>query len=133
MAKELKVSEEQHAVLEKIADVIASKQMTTPVIFFLETVQPLNYMTSQVMAYLEPFLTFVIPRDGYNDVQKLLEHREGINYFLTVLEEAEYQKTLEDEKAKRYIKGLKELKKISAKEKKSFLKRLKDRISGSKD
>jgi hypothetical protein len=54
--------------------------------------QPLNFIGSQFMAYLEPFLTFVIPRDAYNDIQKILEQRKGIDYFLSILEDEEFEK-----------------------------------------
>jgi len=115
----IQINEEQEALLRKLAFIIAEKGMTSPTIFFLESVQPLNYIGSQVMAYLEPFLTFVIPRDHYNNIQKILEQRKGIDYFLTLVEDEEYKR----QQKNRAIKEL--LKKDQPVNKRSFLGKLK--------
>jgi len=117
--KKIQINEEQEALLRKLAFIIAEKGMTSPTIFFLESVQPLNYIGSQVMAYLEPFLTFVIPRDHYNNIQKILEQRKGIDYFLTLVEDEEYKR----QQKNRAIKEL--LKKDQPVNKRSFLGKLK--------
>jgi len=91
-AKKIEVTPEQDELLRKIAVKISERGMTVPTIFFLESMAPLNYIGSQVMAYLEPFLTFVVPRDHYNNIQKILEQRKGIDYFLTILEDEEYKR-----------------------------------------
>ncbi len=117
--KKIQINEEQEALLRKLAFIIAEKGMTSPTIFFLESVQPLNYIGSQVMAYLEPFLTFVIPRDHYNNIQKILEQRKGIDYFLTLVEDEEYKR----QQKNRAIKEL--LKKDQPVNKKSLLGKLK--------
>lgn len=125
MPEKIKINEEQKALLTKIAKAIASKNMTAPTIFFLETMQPLNYIGSQFMAYLEPFLTFVIPRDAYNDIQKILEQRKGIDYFLSILEDVEFEKQEHDKQVRQDIKNIKKMKKVAKQEKKLLEKRLK--------
>lgn len=102
--KKIQINEEQEALLRKLAFIIAEKGMTSPTIFFLESVQPLNYIGSQVMAYLEPFLTFVIPRDHYNNIQKILEQRKGIDYFLTLVEDEEYKRQQKNRAIKEMLK-----------------------------
>ena len=120
MPEKIKINEEQKALLTKIAKVIASKGMTAPTIFFLETMQPLNYIGSQFMAYLEPFLTFVIPRNAYNDIQKILEQRKGIDYFLSILEDEEFEKQEHDKQVRQDIKNLKKMEKVALREKKKL-------------
>lgn len=120
MEKKIKITEEQEKLLRKIATAIASKGMTAPTIFFLESVQPLNYITSQFMAYVEPFLTFVIPRDAYNDVQQVLEQRKGIDYFLNILEDEEFKKQEHDKQVRQDIKNLKKMEKIAKQERKAL-------------
>ena len=126
MPEKIKITEEQKALLTKIAKVIASKGMTAPTIFFLETMQPLNYIGSQFMAYLEPFLTFVIPRNAYNDIQKILEQRKGIDYFLSILEDEEFEKQEHDKQVRQDIKNLKKMEKVALREKKKLEKKLKE-------
>ncbi|MDA3838333.1 MAG: hypothetical protein PF574_05065 [Candidatus Delongbacteria bacterium] len=125
MPVKIQITDEQKVLLRKIANIIASKGMTTPTIFFLETMQPLNYIGSQFMAYLEPFLTFVIPRDAYNDIQKILEQRKGIDYFLSILEDEEFEKQKHDKQIRQDIKNLKKMEKVALQEKKKLKKKLK--------
>ena len=128
MPEKIKINEDQKKLLTKIAKAITSKGMTAPTIFFLETMQPLNYIGSQFMAYLEPFLTFVIPRDAYNDIQKILEQRKGIDYFLSILEDEEFEKQEHDKQVRQDIKNLKKMEKIARQEKKKLEKKLKNQI-----
>ena len=94
--------------------------MTVPIIFFLESTQSLNYIASQIMAYLTPFLTAFIKEDKYNDIQKILEQRSGIDFFLTVLEDEEFKKQEKDREEKILMKKMKKMKKIAKKEKKEL-------------
>lgn len=121
----IKINERQKNLLKKIAKFIASKRMTPPAVFFFETVKPLNYISSQVLAYLEPFLTMLIPRQEYNDVVKILEQRDGLEYFLSVLEDEESERLNSEAKAKEVIKNLKEVKKAA----KAEMKKVKGRNS----
>lgn len=123
--KSIKITEKQDALLRKIANAIAIRGMTAPTIFFLESVQPLNYIASQFMAYVEPFLTFVIPREEYNDIQQILEQRKGIDYFLTILEDEEFKKQQQDKQVKQDIKNIKKMEKVAAEERKKLMEKLK--------
>jgi len=124
--KSIKITEKQDALLKKIAYAIAIRGMTAPTIFFLESVQPLNYIASQFMAYVEPFLTFVIPREEYNDIQQILEQRKGIDYFLTILEDEEFKKQQHDKQVKQDIKNIKKMEKVAAEERKKLMEKRKN-------
>ena len=130
--KPIKITEEQEKLLRKIAAAIASKGMTPPTIFFLESVQPLNYIASQFMVYVEPFLTFVIPREAYNDIQQILEQRKGIDYFLGIMEDEEFKKQEHDKKVREDIKNLKKMQKVAKQERKALDAKLKKDKSDSK-
>jgi hypothetical protein len=123
--KPIKITEEQEKLLRKIAYEIAVRGMTAPTIFFLESVQPLNYIASQFMAYVEPFLTFIIPRTAYNDIQQVLEQRKGIEYFLTIMEDEEFKKQEHDKQVRQDIKNIKKMEKVAREERKNLLERLK--------
>jgi hypothetical protein len=123
--KPIKITDEQEKLLRKIAYEIAVRGMTAPTIFFLESVQPLNYIASQFMAYVEPFLTFIIPRTAYNDIQQVLEQRKGIEYFLTIMEDEEFKKQEHDKQVRQDIKNIKKMEKVAREERKNLLERLK--------
>ncbi len=123
--KPVKITEKQEELLKKIAYEIAVRGMTAPTIFFLESVQPLNYIASQFMAYVEPFLTFILPREAYNDIQQVLEQRKGIDYFLTILEDEEFKKQEHDKKVREDIKNIKKMEKVAKEERKKLEERLK--------
>ncbi len=116
----ISITERQKELLRKISVFIAEKNMTVPVIFFLESSQSLNYIASQLMAYLTPFITAFVKEDLYNDLQKILEQRSGIDYFLTVLEDEEYKRQQELKDRKILLKNIKKMKKIAKKEKENL-------------
>ncbi len=116
----ISITERQKELLRKISAFIAEKNMTVPVIFFLESSQSLNYIASQLMAYLTPFITAFVKEDLYNDLQKILEQRSGIDYFLTVLEDEEYKRQQELKDRKVLMKNIKKMKKIAKKEKENL-------------
>ncbi len=123
--KPVVINERQEQLLRKVAHFVAEKRMTPPAVFFLETMKPLNYLSSQVLTYLEPFLTMVVPRQEYNDVVAILEQREGLEYFLSILEDEESEKLENDDKTREVIKNLKTVEKAAKVEKKNFLSRFK--------
>jgi len=125
MTKPIKITEKQDELLKKIAYAIAIRGMTAPTIFFLESVQPLNYIGSQFMAYLEPFITFIVPREEYNDIQQILEQRKGIDYFLTILEDEEFKKQQHEKMVKEDIKNIKKMEKVAKEERKKLEEKLK--------
>jgi len=123
----IKITERQQKLLEKIARFISRKGFTTPALLFLETSQPLNFITSQFMIFLEPFLTILVPRDSYNDIQLILEQRQGIEYFLSILEEMEYQKNEEDKKTKNMFSNMSKMEQIAKEERRKFKEKYPDR------
>ncbi|MBN1971744.1 MAG: hypothetical protein JXR48_07630 [Candidatus Delongbacteria bacterium] len=120
----IKISDEQKELLTKIARFLAERGFTVPTVFLLESMQPLNYVVSQILAYAEPFATVIVKRDLYNDLVEILEQRGGIDYFLRILEDQEDEISLEKKKRKAALKDIKKMKKIAQGERKSFLKKL---------
>jgi len=79
------------------------------------------------MIFLEPFLTILVPRDSYNDIQLILEQRQGIEYFLSILEEMEYQKNEEDKKTKNMFSNMSKMEQIAKEERRKFKEKYPDR------
>ncbi len=77
-------SAEDRALLARLADAIVARRMGGPAILFLETVQPLNYMGSQALVFLEPFIR---PRSpDYGRLAEILESRAAIGELVAAIE-----------------------------------------------
>jgi len=80
------LSEQERAVIVKLVGVIKRRKLTVPASLFLESVQPLNYIGSQMMVFFRPFLTFFFTPTEYDTFQGILEKREGIKRIIEELE-----------------------------------------------
>jgi len=80
------LSEKERAVIVKLVGVIKRRKLTVPASLFLESVQPLNYIGSQMMVFFRPFLTFFFTPAEYDLFQGILEKREGIKRIIEELE-----------------------------------------------
>jgi len=83
------LTELQLEALDKIAQAIADRQMATPVMMFLETVRPLNWVTSQLMLFLEPFTAWIFGFKQIIDLRRALEKRESISVLIDKIDEYE--------------------------------------------
>ena len=70
---------EDHRLIEKLAAFIVRRGMTTPAIMALETGRPWNFIGSQALVFLAPFLTLVFPPGEYERFTKILEQRGSID------------------------------------------------------
>jgi hypothetical protein len=61
--------------------------MTTPAILFLETVRPLNYVSSQVLQFFRPVLSVVADPAACRDLAEFLEHRGSVDFLCRRIEE----------------------------------------------
>lgn len=80
------LTDEEIALLDKIAVKIVKRGMLVPAILFLETVHPLNFVGSQAMAFLEPMVTAVFSAEEYVTFRKILERRSGIETLIERIE-----------------------------------------------
>jgi len=79
--------EEQEAVFDKLAKWVVRKGMTVPAIMALESVKPLNYVSSQAMVFFEPIFQAIFNMREYNVVREALEQRESIEILILRIEE----------------------------------------------
>jgi len=116
------LSEKEQQILFKLADFIVRKGMTVPAILTLETVKPLNYIGSQAMVFLEPFVQAVI-RDvsGYNTFRRMMEKRENVERLLQKVEELD---AIQFQKEKDIKKKYKAERKIRWEKRKRFIRRI---------
>lgn len=107
--------ERQKELLEKIANQIVKRKLTTPAIMFFESVKPLSFVGSQGMVFLQPFVQAFLNRKEYDEITLMMEERENVEKLLCEIErqEAEWQERERAEKemakAKRKTEGKKTL------------------------
>jgi len=80
------LSEKEISLILKLIAVVRRRNLTVPTTMFLESVQPLNYIGSQAMAFFRPFLTFFFAPAEYDLLQGILEKREGLKRIIEELE-----------------------------------------------
>ena len=80
------LTDEEVALLDKIAAKVVKRGMSVPAILFLETVHPLNFVGSQAMAFLEPMVKAVFSAEEYVAFRKILERRTGIEALVDRIE-----------------------------------------------
>ena len=80
---------EEKEVLDRAARIVVAKRLGGPASFLLESSRPLNFVASQMLAFLEPFLAGTLGSKRFAHLQQALEKRASIDYFLDVIERKE--------------------------------------------
>jgi hypothetical protein len=117
------LTEEEKDLLIRLSRKIVDLRMGVPAIFFLEMHKPLNFLGSQVMAFLDPIVTTFFSVNEYKQIQQILEKRDSIEYFIREIENQESE-FLAQEKARKKEKETKDNGKKSRGIKKYFSHRL---------
>jgi len=86
------LTELQIEALDKVAKEVVDRQMAVPVIMFLETIRPMNWMASQLMLFLEPFYAWILGFKELIDLRRALEKREAIGILIDKIEMYEHQR-----------------------------------------
>ena len=77
---------EQRALLEKVATWIVRRGLTTPAILFLETGKPLNFLGSQLLIGLGPFVQAIFKGDAYQKFALILEKDANVELLIELIE-----------------------------------------------
>ena len=86
-ANEAALSDEDRTMLDELADAIARRRLTSAAIFFLESMQPLGFLGSQLMLGLRPLISLVWTSPlRWDQVQRVLTRRGSIELLLQRLE-----------------------------------------------
>lgn len=80
--------DEQRALLEKLAQWVVSKNLTTPAILFLETGKPLNFLGSQLLIAFSPFIQAFFKGEQYQKVALILEKDENVELLIELIEQS---------------------------------------------
>ena len=78
---------EEVALLEKITGLVIRRGMTLPVLLFLESLGPLNFLGSQILQGLRPFLELVCDATEMERLASVLERRDSVERLIALIQE----------------------------------------------
>lgn len=91
------ISEERKdEIINKLANGIVKRRLSAPIIMFLESVKPMNYLGSQLMIFFEPIVLAIFNVTQYREIAVILEERGSIERILLAIERID-----DEDKAKR--------------------------------
>ena len=81
------LSDDDRAFLDKVADGLVRRRLTTVALFFLESMKPLGFLGSQAMIFFRPLVSVVFSSpDSWDRLTRILERRGSIELLLRRLE-----------------------------------------------
>ena len=83
------LTEQEEAVLDKLARKVHQHGLAVPAILFLESVKPLNFVAGQVMVFFQPMVGAFFSTREYDLFTSLLERRFTLEKLLEKIEALE--------------------------------------------
>jgi hypothetical protein len=80
------LSNEDVALLERVADAVVRRGMAAPAVMFLESMAPMNFLGSQAVHFFTPLLDVVFPQRDVERVALLLERRDTLVRLAALIE-----------------------------------------------
>lgn len=74
-------------LLQKVADAVVSRRLETPAVLLLESSEPLNFLSSQIVHGLRPFLDLVCAPAETERLADILERREAVSRLVGFIHE----------------------------------------------
>jgi hypothetical protein len=80
-------NEAQKAIVDRLCRQVVARGLATPALVFLESVRPLNYVSSQALTFFAPILSAIADAKACQDLAEFLEHRGSVDYLCRRIEE----------------------------------------------
>src|SRR5437763_187296 len=77
----------QRAVIDGLCRQVVARGLATPALIFLESVRPLNYVSSQTLHFFAPVLSAVADAQACRELADFLEHRGSVDFLCRRIEE----------------------------------------------
>ena len=84
--------EEQTQILEKVARKVVRRGLTAPAIFFLEMSKPFNFLGSQILIGLEPFIQSLFNIRDYRKFALIIERDSNVERLISLIEDLDVEK-----------------------------------------
>ncbi|MEJ5307611.1 MAG: hypothetical protein WHT27_04875 [candidate division WOR-3 bacterium] len=81
--------ERKEEILKKIAESIVKRGLTAPAIMFLESIKPMNFISAQIMIFLEPIILTFFNISEYREASLIFEERDSVEKLIKYIEEVE--------------------------------------------
>ncbi|MFH1228364.1 MAG: hypothetical protein V1701_10755 [Planctomycetota bacterium] len=81
-----KFTEQEIALVDKLAQLVVRRQMALPAIMFLESVRPLNFLGSQAMEFFKPIIGMVWSTTEYEQMARIMERRGCVDLIVERIE-----------------------------------------------
>jgi hypothetical protein len=78
--------DEQETLLTKVARQIVKRRLTVPVILFLEICKPLNFLGSQILITLNPFVQSIFNTAEYQKFALIIEKDANVELLTQLIE-----------------------------------------------
>jgi len=77
---ETEIQTEERVLANKVATFLVRRRLSTPAIMLLETGRPLNFIGSQFLTFLSPFVSIIFKKvEDFNRFTRFLEKRKSID------------------------------------------------------
>lgn len=97
------LSEDENAVIDKLAKFTVRRGMSVPAILFLESIKPLNFIASQVLVFFQPIISMAFNLADYDHLRTALEKRESVEILLQRVEKYDAVEVARDRRIKKYL------------------------------
>ena len=77
------------ALIDRLAAFVVGRRMAIPALMLLESGRPMNFLGSQFLVFLSPFVTMVFSPREYEQFTGILERRGSIDMIIERITEAE--------------------------------------------
>lgn len=94
------VTEEEMALLDRLAAFVVRRRLTTPAILLLETTSPFNFVASSAMSFFRPLFGMIFSTKEYKKIEKLLEKRCSISLLAERIELRDNEETAKRKQAR---------------------------------
>ena len=76
-------------LIDRLATFVVRRRMTSPALMLLESARPLNFIGSQALVFLAPFVTMVFSEKEYTRFTGILERRGSVGLIIERITEIE--------------------------------------------
>lgn len=98
----VEISDERALELaDRLGKFIAQKKMSAPALVFIESVRPLNFISSQLLYFVGPFAELIFDRKAYQEFAAMLDKRENIDLLVDAIERWDEDIWLEERKKRK--------------------------------
>ncbi|OQX88549.1 MAG: hypothetical protein B6D65_05810 [candidate division Zixibacteria bacterium 4484_93] len=96
-----KLVPEELDVLRKVAKKVTEWKMAVPAILILEMSKPVNFVSSQLLLFLEPYVQLFLTSKDFSLFRSALSKRESIEKLLEFIEEEDNIKKVEEQERRK--------------------------------